>query len=1150
MDNTSAAGATPPAAPVSYPVFAAVAVGITGRTVYDVIDLVGGIFEGANAVFEGSPDAPGTLIALLPPSDAAASQAVQLGLQAQVTAPTLRLGVDATEVHSKKEQDAKWQHVIDSVVRLQKAARTGEAIAGEGIDQLTHGGAATEALQVGDRTYRLLTGVRELAAVPTEPMAQPPQAIERTVEATEPQLFLEPEPERVQEIAPAPVLMAPEPVAMPTMHPTARWDGALTGREMQLADLRARFDRVIAERTAACVLITGESGSGRTRLVRELAGSLEGARVLTVGCAPADGGGARWPLAAIVEAVTGLDALAPAEPARARLAELFAGHADGERVVPQLAAMLALEGAIETDRVRWALRRLFEVAHDGTPTLLHIDDADRAGAGFLRLLADVATAIRDTTLLFAITTTRESDAIPAVRLGPLGAGDAAALITGLLGTVEPGVETAIAARVSTTPFAIEQGLALLTESGTLAPGQGRWMPLADLTHVPFPDTMIGSIRQRLQMLPAHELAVLGMAAVAGERFATEPLLDVVPAEARSGVPRYLGDLVARGYLVADGSDALRFRHPLLRDATMQGVPDWAQATTHERFGRHLEQVAGRRLWRFADVIGDHLEASTRLRPDAPSDDRTDALDLLAWSAAAAIDQGDFDGAARLERRAATLVDDDPVHRAELLYLAAEHGALAAPDRSADREIAEAALAASVVGDDVDWRVRLLRARLRTTARHEDALEGARATADEAIAVFPEDELSWALSSAWALRGMVHAGRAQNGMVADDLQTAADNAAAVHRWYEETAALRVAADALLDGPVSVDEAEARCASFLDRVRGPLAEHDIRGTIAVLRARRSAFDQARRDIVGSVAALEELGAAGDLAVALHRAAQIEVLSGQSHAAEPQMQRALAAATHSRDDALRANLAASFAQVLVADEDRLDEALALADVAEAHAGDMTTQVGWRMARARVMVRRGRAAHAERLAREGLGIAEQTDSTDLRANALLWAADVRRQAGRPAEAEPFERRALRLFERRGATAQASVVAAALAPPAPEPPPGQGAPVATPSAEPDAPGAEKPVSAADPTDAPSDTAPTSQPVADPPAGEATRLADEMIAMFAADRPLDEPVAEQPAEEIPGHAERPIAEIDPADELLEDPTHSAQEESHRRWFNR
>ena len=96
-------------------------------------------------------------------------------------------------------------------------------------------------------------------------------------------------------------------------------------------------------------------------------------------------------------------------------------------------------------------------------------------------------------------------------------------------------------------------------------------------------------------------------------------------------------------------------------------------------------------------------------------------------------------------------------------------------------------------------------------------------------------------------------------------------------------------------------------------------------------------------------------------------------------------------------------------------------------------TTQVGWRTARARVMVRRGRGALAERLIREGIGLAEQTDSTDLRASALVWAADVRRRAGRPAEAEPFERRALRLFERRGATAQAASVAARLAP-APNP--------------------------------------------------------------------------------------------------------------------
>jgi hypothetical protein len=237
-------------------------------------------------------------------------------------------------------------------------------------------------------------------------------------------------------------------------------------------------------------------------------------------------------------------------------------------------------------------------------------------------------------------------------------------------------------------------------------------------------------------------------------------------------------------------------------------------------------------------------------------------------------------------------------------------------------------------------------------------------------------------------------------------------------------------------------------------------------------------------------------------------------------------------------------------VLEDDRLDEALALADVAEAHAGDLTTQVGWRTARARVMVRRGRGALAERLIREGVGIAEQTDSTDLRASALVWAADVRRHAGRPAEAEPFERRALRLFERRGASAQAAAVASRLA---------QTPDRAAPAPQPTAPPVEP---------APEQTAPAASPAADrvvddpappPPDGGATRLADEMMAMFSDPEPA-QPVVEESPPEVPTqqpdpsasleNPERPSAEIDPADELLHDPMITAEEESKRRWFNR
>ena len=293
-------------------------------------------------------------------------------------------------------------------------------------------------------------------------------------------------------------------------------------------------------------------------------------------------------------------------------------------------------------------------------------------------------------------------------------------------------------------------------------------------------------------------------------------------------------------------------------------------------------------------IGAHLEASCRLRPDAPESDHDDARTFLTWAATAAVDQGDLDGAARLERRGATLTDERSRAAGGTSLPGGRAYGHVRSDRPADREIAEAALAASVVGGDVDWRVRLLRARLRTIAGHEDALEGARSAADDAIEAFGEDELGWALANAWALRGLVHAARAQHGLVADDLQRAADNAAAANRPVDETTALRGAAAALLDGPESVAEAEARCRSFLERVVGPLAEHDIRGVLAVLAARRGGADEARSAAAASIRVLEELGANGDTAVALHRAAQIEVLAGKPKVAEPLMQRALAGRT----------------------------------------------------------------------------------------------------------------------------------------------------------------------------------------------------------------------------------------------------------------
>jgi hypothetical protein len=174
----------------------------------------------------------------------------------------------------------------------------------------------------------------------------------------------------------------------------ARWAGRIIGRDEPLAELRARFERVVNGPAPGCVVITGEPGIGRSRLVSEFSKQCPaGTRVLHVQCAPTADGGARWPIASLIETVVGLDPYAPADVVGERLDNLFAGQPDVGRVIPQLTAMLALDGRVHADGVRWALRRVLELGADDAPTLIHVDDVDRAGAGFVRLLADVASAI-------------------------------------------------------------------------------------------------------------------------------------------------------------------------------------------------------------------------------------------------------------------------------------------------------------------------------------------------------------------------------------------------------------------------------------------------------------------------------------------------------------------------------------------------------------------------------------------------------------------------------------------------------------------------------------------------------------------------------------------------------------------------------------
>ena len=118
-----------------------------------------------------------------------------------------------------------------------------------------------------------------------------------------------------------------------------------------------------------------------------------------------------------------------------------------------------------------------------------------------------------------------------------------------------------------------------------------------------------------------------------------------------------------------------------------------------------------------------------------------------------------------------------------------------------------------------------------------------------------------------------------------------------------------------------------------------------------------------------------------------------------------------------------------MLLAKRDELDEAERLTRESEllGSADDVTTQAGWRSARARVFARRGSLAEADVLANEALSIATKSEYAAVRAEAHLALADVLSRAGKITQAIAATEEALRIFEHKEMTAASDAIAKEL---------------------------------------------------------------------------------------------------------------------------
>jgi DNA-binding CsgD family transcriptional regulator len=372
----------------------------------------------------------------------------------------------------------------------------------------------------------------------------------------------------------------------------SRW----VGRERELAVLRTAID-ALGHGEGTVVWIEGEPGIGKSTLVAEAL-----ARADQPGWDVGWGGAdqlTRLPLRVMRDCLQ-VRPDSP-DPRRAHAASLLQSRlsegdaaANGAEVLLTLADELCAAG----------------------PTVLAVDDLQWADEASLAVWHELAASISQLRLLL-IGTSRPTPRRPELRqvrasvvrrggqvvtLGPLPEAEVTALVTAMVGASPGEGLRQLTAQAAGNPLYVRELVdALLREQAV------RLSTVADVApsreHLPV--SLAAVLEDRLSSVSAQTAQLLRTAALLGGRFAVTDLA-VVLRQPASDLAAGLQEAVAAGIIEGAGAE-LAFRHPLIRQALHESMPEALRAALH---GEAARELAGAN----ADLLSVAQQLSSADRP--------------------------------------------------------------------------------------------------------------------------------------------------------------------------------------------------------------------------------------------------------------------------------------------------------------------------------------------------------------------------------------------------------------------------------------------------------------------------------------------------------------------------------------------------------
>jgi tetratricopeptide (TPR) repeat protein len=428
----------------------------------------------------------------------------------------------------------------------------------------------------------------------------------------------------------------------------------LVGREYELGQMQAAYQRLFSERQPQLINIIAEMGLGKSRLFTEFLTwtdpqpneyyLFQGRSAPSQTNAPyaflREIVASRFqiqdndPLSVVFQKMEeGFKAFLPEDPAAEEKAH-FVGQLIGYNFSesPHLRGLLSDPGQVRSLGFAGILH-LVQTASQAHPLIFVLDDIQWADSATLDALSLLFRNLPPGMPILAICAARPElferypnwgsglpDAV-SLHLEPLSRKDSRALVQQVLQKVESlpsALRELVVGGGEGNPFYMEELVKTLIEGRVIDTSREPWqVNLARLDKLNIPPSLSGILQARLDGLDSLERAALQRASVIGRVF-WDRALEAISPEVESERERLQASLAALrakelifSHPVSAFSDTTEyaFKHALLRDVTYETVLKRQRVQYHERVAEWLNQMSGERRGEYLPVIADHYEGA-------------------------------------------------------------------------------------------------------------------------------------------------------------------------------------------------------------------------------------------------------------------------------------------------------------------------------------------------------------------------------------------------------------------------------------------------------------------------------------------------------------------------------------------------------------